>query len=355
MEKINVGITEEVAKQVEVTVDLNSAQDAKDAADRAEQALSEIGQLLSGKENLSNKKTSILENEESDSFYGSIKAWVTYLKERYAKIKKAIIANPTISYTFKLSDADNGLVVHSSSSAITEIIPNNSSAPFPVGTVLESISTGTGVKTTTGASGVTIQTNVPVSSSRYEKRTFTKIDTNTWIMSGNSVSNVKRKYYLEFTLGQTFAQSTSWYGWAPSTTAGNVYTKTMTVTTAVDTDGFSAHNRFSNHLVSTLNGYVTNVYHSFWSNNGEFAADLAIGLRRIVGVTQTSKTLAKKNFPTANGSQYSSPTAFDPSMIDSTYLINVLDQLRVFVRNNKTGSDTLNMLEGTIIVEITES
>ncbi len=106
------------------------------------------------------------------------------------------IANLTIrtvtatSDTFVLTDADNKLVVYSTTGTVTITIPPNSSVAMTTGSVLNIIKTGaTGTLSITQGAGVTISsagataTN-PVITSAFKAASCIKVDTNTWYVVG---------------------------------------------------------------------------------------------------------------------------------------------------------------------------
>lgn len=144
---------------------------------------------------------------------------------------KTIIPNSSISYTFKLSDVYRGLIEHTSSSAITETIPNNSTVPFPVGSVIESVATGTGIRTTAGAAGVIIKTNLSTSSVQNEIRRFIKIDTNTWLIEGN-IKKVNEIFIIRDSHYSSALPNSNWFF--------KVYTNALVSTDSVTTDLLTA-------------------------------------------------------------------------------------------------------------------
>lgn len=325
-------------------------QNANDLSSLVLEYVGSIPADVSGKEDSSNKKTVIVGNESSDSFYGSIKAWFDFGKATYAKIRKAIIPNATIYYTFKLGDEDGGMVVHSSSSAISEIIPNNATVAFPIGTTIESVSTGTGIKTTSGAAGVTLQSNVSLSSAQYEKRTFTKIDTNTWIVSGNSAFiPTKRKVYYQFLFSSQLAMSSSWYAYPHGTTTG-LYNTAITTTTAVDTDDFAGHSSLTLHHLSSMSGYISNVFCSMSPNNSTFYIDIAVQIKRISPLY--NKIIARE---VKTGSSGTKVYKFAEASMNKTILINELDQIRIFLKNDGVTAGSTNLWDAAITVEVTEA
>ncbi|KIQ22644.1 hypothetical protein RT99_05920 [Flavobacterium sp. MEB061] len=147
-------------------------------------------------------------------------------------ILNSIVPNSSISYTFKLSDLyKKAIIEHSSSSAITEIIPNNSSVAFPIGTVLQSVATGTGIRTTSGAAGVTIKTNLNLSSVQNEIRRFIKIDTNTWLIEGN-IKKSNETFMIRDSHYSSALANSNWFF--------KVYTNALTSADSTTTDFLTA-------------------------------------------------------------------------------------------------------------------
>jgi hypothetical protein len=106
------------------------------------------------------------------------------------------IANLTVrtvtstSDTFVLTDADNKLIVYSTTGTVTVTIPPNSSVAMTTGSVVNIIKTGaTGTISVTQGSGVTISsagatsTN-PTITTAFKAASCIKVDTNTWYVVG---------------------------------------------------------------------------------------------------------------------------------------------------------------------------
>jgi len=106
------------------------------------------------------------------------------------------IANLTLrtvtatSDTFVLTDADNKLIVYSTTGTVTITIPPNSSVAMTTGSIINIIKTGaTGTLSVTQGSGVTISsagatsTN-PVIIAAFKAASCIKVDTNTWFVVG---------------------------------------------------------------------------------------------------------------------------------------------------------------------------
>jgi hypothetical protein len=97
------------------------------------------------------------------------------------------------SYTFALSDSVNTLVTTSNSSAVAVTIPLNSSVPFPVGSVLNIVQTGTGQITVSGAAGVTVVSTsaatptTPKTRARYGVLSLIETSENNWLVLGDIV------------------------------------------------------------------------------------------------------------------------------------------------------------------------
>jgi hypothetical protein len=109
---------------------------------------------------------------------------VTALEDSAAVITASIQTAP---YTLGLADAGK-LIEMNSGSATTLTVPPDSSAAFPVGTVIEVTRLGAGSVTLVAGSGVTIR--VPAGSSlilraQYSTAGLRKRATNEWIASGD--------------------------------------------------------------------------------------------------------------------------------------------------------------------------
>lgn len=102
----------------------------------------------------------------------------------------AINAQTGTSYTPVLSDGNNTLVTVSNSSAITITIPPNSSVAYPVGTILNFTSLGTGLASFAQGSGVTIVStgataSAPTIRAQYSSATAIQTAANTWLVAGD--------------------------------------------------------------------------------------------------------------------------------------------------------------------------
>jgi ligand-binding sensor domain-containing protein len=106
------------------------------------------------------------------------------------------IANLTLrtvtatSDTLVLTDADNKLIVYSTTGTVTITVPPNSSVAMTTGSVINIIKTGaTGTLSITQGSGVTISsagatsTN-PVITTQFGAASLMKVDTDTWYVVG---------------------------------------------------------------------------------------------------------------------------------------------------------------------------
>lgn len=106
------------------------------------------------------------------------------------------IANLTLrtvtatSDTLVLTDADNKLIVYSTTGTVTITVPPNSSVAMTTGSVVNIIKTGaTGTLSIIQGSGVTLasagatSTN-PVITGQYKAASLLKVDTNTWYCVG---------------------------------------------------------------------------------------------------------------------------------------------------------------------------
>ena len=94
------------------------------------------------------------------------------------------------TYTPVLSDSVNTLVTLNNSSSITVTIPPNSSVAFPVGSVLNFSSLGTGLATFSQGAGVTIVSvggtaSAPTIRARYSTVSCVKTATDSWLIFGD--------------------------------------------------------------------------------------------------------------------------------------------------------------------------
>jgi ligand-binding sensor domain-containing protein len=94
------------------------------------------------------------------------------------------------SDTFVLTDADNKLIVYSTTGTVTITVPPNSSVAMTTGSVVNIIKTGaTGTLSITQGSGVTISsagatsTN-PTITTAFKAASCIKVDTNSWFVVG---------------------------------------------------------------------------------------------------------------------------------------------------------------------------
>jgi hypothetical protein len=101
-----------------------------------------------------------------------------------------INAQSGTSYTFALSDSVNTLVNTTNASSVAVTIPLNSSVPFPVGSVLNIVQTGTGQITISGTAGVTITSTgatatTPKTRARYGVLSAIETSENNWLVLGD--------------------------------------------------------------------------------------------------------------------------------------------------------------------------
>jgi hypothetical protein len=97
-----------------------------------------------------------------------------------------INAQTGTTYTLVLGDAGK-LVTLANGSAITLTVPANSSAAFPVGTVIALAQLDAGLVTVAGDAGVTINGTTPGDedlTGQWITATLTKLATNNWLLSG---------------------------------------------------------------------------------------------------------------------------------------------------------------------------
>jgi hypothetical protein len=107
-------------------------------------------------------------------------------KQQYDTKVSSILPITTIpgtSYTLDIDDY-NSILLFTNVNPVTLTIPTDTSVAIPIGTSQQFTQQGTGVVTVGGA-GVTIVTDLLLSSVQGETRTLTKIGTNTWSLVGN--------------------------------------------------------------------------------------------------------------------------------------------------------------------------
>jgi hypothetical protein len=101
----------------------------------------------------------------------------------------SINAQTGTTYTLVLADAGK-LVTLANASPVTVTVPTNGSVAFPVGTVIAGAQLGAGLVSIQGADGVTINgvafdAGDPFDTAgQYSTWSLTKLDTNTWLLSG---------------------------------------------------------------------------------------------------------------------------------------------------------------------------
>ncbi|GAA1915361.1 hypothetical protein GCM10009775_04820 [Microbacterium aoyamense] len=92
----------------------------------------------------------------------------------------------TANYTLVLADGGNAVSM-SNASARTITVPPNSTAAFPVGTVIELLRLGSGAVTVVAGSGVTIRTagGLLALRAQYSAASIRKRATNEWVLVGD--------------------------------------------------------------------------------------------------------------------------------------------------------------------------
>ncbi|WP_281237834.1 hypothetical protein [Flavobacterium praedii] len=136
------------------------------------------------KESTANKSTSIVVDYLSNIKFPSVKAVYDFCMSAFKKKFLTFGDVAGITHTFG-AGSENTMFKFSNNNPITATIPTNSTTPFEIGTVFETIAIGNGALTVTGAPGVTILTNLSNTSVKNEVRRYTKIDTDTWSVEGN--------------------------------------------------------------------------------------------------------------------------------------------------------------------------
>lgn len=109
----------------------------------------------------------------------------TYVNSTFAPLNVSISAS-TVSASLSLSDAGKQVEMNVSS-ANTLTVPTNTTAPFPIGTSIVVLQTGTGQTTITPASTVTINGTPGLKlRARWSAATLIKRATNTWVLVGDT-------------------------------------------------------------------------------------------------------------------------------------------------------------------------
>jgi hypothetical protein len=157
----------------------------------------DVQTALNGKEDLTNKSTSVTTDQASNTKYPSVKAVYDWAVGLFAtitnlalKTDKLILTNrQTASYTLVLGDADK-LVEMNVATANNLTIPLNSSVAFPTGTQILLAQYGAGQTTIVPTSGVTVRSNGNKLklNVRYSGATLIKIDTDEWYLFGDIAS-----------------------------------------------------------------------------------------------------------------------------------------------------------------------
>jgi hypothetical protein len=118
-------------------------------------------------------------------WYEKFKALQT-LEDTKANVTRTINSQTGTTYTFALTDAGD-ICLFNNALAITVTVPPNSSVAFPIGTTIEVAQTGAGKVTFAQGGGVTIFSVAgnKALSAQYGGGTFTKINTNEWLLVGH--------------------------------------------------------------------------------------------------------------------------------------------------------------------------
>jgi len=154
----------------------------------------DVQTALNGKEDLTNKSTSVTSDQASNTKYPSVKAVYDWAVGLFAtitnlalKTDKLILTNrQTASYTLVLGDADK-LVEMNVATANNLTIPLNSSVAFPTGTQILLSQYGAGQTTIVPTSGVTVRSSGAKLklTGQYSGATLIKIAENEWYCFGD--------------------------------------------------------------------------------------------------------------------------------------------------------------------------
>ena len=147
-----------------------------------------LDDLQLNKEDKANKSTSFVVDYLSNIKFPSVKAVYDFCMSNFKKKFLNFGDISGIAHTFGVG-SENTMFKFSNNNPITATIPTNATTPLEIGTVFETIAIGNGVLTVTGAPGVTILTNLSNTSVKNEVRRYTKIDTDTWTISGSVKEN----------------------------------------------------------------------------------------------------------------------------------------------------------------------
>lgn len=109
-----------------------------------------------------------------------------------------------ITYNVIIDDILHELV-YAGTLPMNVIIPNNTTVPFPIGTIFYTLGTNTGIVTASGASGVTLnlKAGLSLSAIQNEVRQYTKIGTNTWSVRGDLNLGAVTQTELSYLQGAT--------------------------------------------------------------------------------------------------------------------------------------------------------
>lgn len=95
------------------------------------------------------------------------------------------VKNTSLNYNVNILDTKT-IVTFNNSQPVIFTIPNDSNQYLPIGTTIELIRLGTGIVNITGGSNVTVNSSVGWTlRGVYSKATVSKINGNTWIVSGD--------------------------------------------------------------------------------------------------------------------------------------------------------------------------
>lgn len=123
----------------------------------------------------------------------------TYVTKTGGTLTNPTIINPNIqisfnqqstSYTLASNLSDAGKMVEmGSSSPLTLTVPTNTTAPYPIGTQIAILQTGSGQVTVAGAVGVTVNGTPGLKArAQWSIIVLTKRGINTWLLSGDCVA-----------------------------------------------------------------------------------------------------------------------------------------------------------------------
>jgi hypothetical protein len=107
---------------------------------------------------------------------------------------------------------DKNRIITTNDNPVTLNLRTNSYRPIPIGIKIEYTQKGNGIVTLVPLSGVTLVTNLSLSSVKGETRTLTKIAEDTWTLEGNNSISNKQDIANQIEIGTSQNAQASWHG-----------------------------------------------------------------------------------------------------------------------------------------------